>query len=62
MIKASRKKYRQTEMVQAKNLHMKEDNEKKRPEAPPHTAGICLLGFSGEAGELPLEAHQDLVT
>ena len=28
---------------------------------PPHTGGICLLGSAGEAEDLPLEAHQDLV-
>ena len=49
------------EMVQTKNLHRKEDDEKNRPEAPPHTGEIFLLVFAGEAGDLPLEAHQALV-
>ena len=30
--------------------------------APPHTGGMCLLGSTGEAGDLPLEVHQALVT
>ena len=29
---------------------------------PPHTRGICLLDSTGEAGDLPLEAHQALIT
>ena len=28
---------------------------------PPQTGGICLLGFIGEAEDLPLEAHRALV-
>ena len=48
-------------MVQTRNLYRKEDDEKKRPEAPPHIGGICLLGSVGEAEDLPLEVHQALV-
>ena len=29
---------------------------------PPHTEGVCLLSSTGEAEDLPLEAHQTLVT
>ena len=29
---------------------------------PSHTRGICLLSSTGEEGDLPLEAHQALVT
>ena len=29
---------------------------------PPHIEGVCLLGSTGEAEDLPLEAHQALVT
>ena len=30
--------------------------------APPHIGGMFLLGSTGEAGDLPLEAHQALIT
>ena len=29
---------------------------------PPHIEGVCLLGSTGEAEDLPLKAHQALVT
>ena len=43
-------------------MYIKEDDEKKKPEAPPHTGGICLLGSNGEVEDLPLEAHQTFTT
>ena len=29
---------------------------------PPRMEGVCLLGSTGEVEDLPLEAHQALVT
>ena len=72
MIKASKQKQKETEVVQARNLYENEDGCKSLQintfsDTPPsgtspHMEGVCLLGSTGEAEDLPLEAHQALVT
>ena len=59
------------EVVQAKNLYRNEDefnslqinNFSDTPPSgmPPHTEGVCLLGSTREAEDLPIKAHQALV-
>ena len=44
-----------------RNLQINMFSDISPSEAPPHTGGICLLGSAGEAGDLPLEAHQALI-
>ena len=98
MIKASKKKHKEGEMMQSRNLYVRGDDKKKLPcnpspatatsrsfdevlshgegcnnpqinmifdvlpsGVPPHIGGICLLGSTAKAEDLPLEAHQALI-
>ena len=60
------------EVVQARDLYKNEDGcsslqinaffDTLPSGTLPHTEGVCLLDSTGEAEDLPLEAHQALVT
>ena len=71
MVKASKQKWKEMEVTQARSLYRNEDGcsslqintffDTPPSRTPPHIEGVCLLGSTGEAEDLPLEAHQALV-
>ena len=72
MVKASKQKQKETEVVQAGNLckngggcsHFQINTfyDISLPRTSPHQEEVCLLGSNGEVEDPPLEAHHTFVT